>query len=135
MTRITLAIHFCALAVCVLALLSGCGRGAPPAVNEEHSHAPVKVVAPQILALAQRTELLGSTMPLPNQAARIATQVEGRVVSILDDGKSKPLVEGQWVNEGQIVAQLDDRIAKASLEKAQALADELDELKTQSDLA
>ncbi|MBI3407478.1 MAG: efflux RND transporter periplasmic adaptor subunit [Planctomycetes bacterium] len=126
--RIVFAVVLCTLSS------SGCGGSLPPAVTEEHQHAQVKVVAPQVLALEERTELVGGAVPLPNQAGRITSLVEGRIVSILEDGKGKRLHEGQWVDHGQVVVQLDDRIAKANVEKAQALAEELDELKTQTDL-
>jgi RND family efflux transporter MFP subunit len=117
------------------ALASGCARSAPVAVEEEHPTAPVVAVAPKILVLGERTRLIGTTIPLPNQAARVTATVEGRVVSVLGDGQGRPLAEGQRVEQGQVIAQLDDRVAQANLVKTEALLEEAAELTKQADLA
>src|SRR5262245_56856062 len=93
-----------AIFVCVLST-SGCGRNSPPRLAEDRQLAPVKIIAPVVIALEERTELVGSTVPLPKQVARITSQVEGRVISILEDAQGKHLVEGQWIDQGQVVVQ------------------------------
>src|SRR5207245_2694538 len=98
----------------------GCKR-APPPEEEKESPAPVKVVAAQRVSLGERTELLGATQPLPGHVARVAAAVEGRVQKVLGDDPARPLVEGQRVNQEQVVDQLDDRIARANRDKTQAL--------------
>ncbi len=124
------------LGSCLLSLCAGCNHGAAPApVEEEHPTAPVVAVAPQILAISERTRLIGTTIPLPQQAARVTALIEGRVVSVLGDGQGKPLAEGQRVEQGQVIAQLDDRVAQANLVKTEALLDEAAELTKQADLA
>ena len=66
--------------------LAGCGKASAPAAEEEHP-APVKAVAARTVAVGEWTEVLGTTQPLPDRIARITAAVEGRVVSVLGDGK------------------------------------------------
>jgi RND family efflux transporter MFP subunit len=78
------------------------------------------------------TEIIGTTQPLPDRSARVSAGVEGHVISVLGDGKGKAVVEGQLVKKGDVLVRLDDRIARAGLEKAQA---DQKELKQQVDQA
>jgi membrane fusion protein, multidrug efflux system len=119
----------------LLSFVIGCNRTPTPTVEEETPSAPVVAVAPQIVILGEKTELVGSTLPLPNQAARITALVEGRVLWVLGDGENPALVEGQRVPKGQVIVQLDDRAAQAKLQKLLAQRDEMDEQKKQAELA
>src|SRR5947208_2189400 len=84
----------------------GCGSTAPPA-EEKVPPAPVKWEAARQLFLEEWTELVGTTQPLPDHAARVTAPVEGRVVSVLDGAAGKPVVEGQPVKQGDVLVQLD----------------------------
>jgi HlyD family secretion protein len=112
----------------------GCARAPKPA-EEEAPPAPVKVAAAQTVPLGEWTELLGTTQPLPQHAARITAAVEGRVVSILGDGRGKAVAEGERVEAGQVIVQLDDRVARANRAKVDAGQKELDEQKKQAEYA
>jgi RND family efflux transporter MFP subunit len=112
---------------------AGCHRAAPPA--EEEGKAPVKVVLARRVSLGEHTELLGSTQPLPQHAARVTAPVEGHVLWALGDGSGPAVVEGQEVEKGRVIVQLDDRIIRANRAKIQALLDEQQELRRQADIA
>jgi len=103
------------LSIC---LAIGCAR-TPPAADEEAPPAPVKAVKAQELALAEWTEILGTTQPLPGRVARISAPVEGRVLSVLRDANDKPLAEGQTVKAGTVIAQLDPRIVNEQKKQAE----------------
>jgi RND family efflux transporter MFP subunit len=115
-----------------LALAAGC-RGATPPEEEHLPPAPVKAVSAREVKIGEWTELLGTTQPLPDRVARVSAAVEGHVVSVLGDGKGPPVVEGQQVKAGQVIVQLDDRVAQANKDKLSATLDELTELKRQAD--
>ena len=89
----------------------GCHKEAAPPAAEEAQPAPVHAVAGERVALAEWTELLGTTVPLPDRVARISAAVEGRVIGLLDDKKT-PVAEGRRVAAGQVLVRLDDRIAR-----------------------
>ncbi|HWG44195.1 MAG TPA: efflux RND transporter periplasmic adaptor subunit [Gemmataceae bacterium] len=113
--------------------LFGCHKAAPP--EEEEVKAPVKVVAAQKVSLGQYTELLGATQTLPQHAARVTAPVEGHVLWALSDGTGKAIVEGQHVEKGQVIVQLDDRIIRANRTKTQAMLEDLKAQKQQADIA
>src|SRR5207302_7564386 len=95
------------LAFLLLACLPlGCGRAAAPA-DEKVPPAPVKWEGVRQLFLEEWTELVGATQPLPDHAARVTAPVEGRLVQVLPRSASKPIVEGQPVKQGDVLAQLD----------------------------
>jgi RND family efflux transporter MFP subunit len=114
-------------------IIAGCARVAAP--EEEEHPAPVEAVAPRALALGGWTEILGTTQPVPLHAARITAAVEGRVQTLLQDAKGKPLAEGQAVQAGDVIVQLDATVARANRDKVEAGQRDLDEQKKQSDLA
>jgi RND family efflux transporter MFP subunit len=114
--------------------LAGCHRAVAPA-DENVPMAPVKAAAPEAVELAEWSDLIASTQPLPDQMARITSTVPGPVVRVLRDGKGKSLVEGQRVDKDQVIAQLDDRVARAQRDKTVAMIEELQEMKIQADLA
>src|SRR6185437_5091673 len=105
--RFTVSLIFLAGFLCI-----GCHKAAAP-VEEEHK-APVKAVAAEHLSLGEYTELLGATQTLPQHSARVTAPVEGHVLWALSDGTDKGVVEGQLVEKGQVIVQLDDRIIRAN---------------------
>src|SRR5215470_14709177 len=80
----------------------GCQSAAPP-TEEKVPPAPLKWEGLRQLVLEEWTELVGTTQPLPDHAARVTAPVEGRVVSVLPSGGSQPVVEGQAVREGDVL--------------------------------
>ncbi len=114
--------------VAVLLLLpSGCKKEEAPAEEEGEHAAPVKWETAEKADLEEWTELLGFTQPLPNHSAQISAAVGGYVLSVLPSDKGKPIVEGQRVEKGQILVQLDDRVLKANREKLLVSDPELQE--------
>ncbi|HQR09041.1 MAG TPA: efflux RND transporter periplasmic adaptor subunit [Gemmatales bacterium] len=116
------------------AFLCGCTRSAP-APEEEVRLAPVKVVNARLLSIGQKIELLGTTQPLPGLVARISAPFEGRLFSILKGTKGESLSEGQSVNSGDVIAQLDIRLIEASRDEARGLLQDLVEQKKQAEYA
>jgi len=117
----------------LVVFLLGCGRVPAPS-EEENPPAPVKVVAARMVELGEWTELLGTTQPVPGRAARVSTAVESRV-AVLGDGNGAGVAEGDRVRAGQVLARLDDRVARANRDKLAATLAELDEQKKQADYA
>src|SRR5262245_25742605 len=110
----------CAGLFLLLAGLSvGCHRGEKPP-EEKVPPAPVKWEGARQLFLEEWTDLVGTTQPLPEHAARVTAPVEGRIVSVLQGASGKPIVEGQPVQKGDVLVQLDDTIAGAHRDKAGA---------------
>jgi RND family efflux transporter MFP subunit len=122
MTRIA---SFQRAALCLSALLPltclslGCNRAPKPA-EEKFPPAPVKWEGPRQLFLEEWTELVGTTQPLPDHAARVTAPVEGRVLAVLPDSGGKPIVEGQAVRQGDVLVRLDDTVVVANRAKAEA---------------
>lgn len=127
-------VRFCLLGMAMLGLPAGCSRPTPPA-EEETSLAPVKWMEAREFFIEEWTELLGTTQALPDHAARITAPVEGRVVSVLRDAQGRPVVEGQPIQEGAVIIQLDDRIARANRDKAEAAQEEMKQQVQQADYA
>jgi multidrug efflux pump subunit AcrA (membrane-fusion protein) len=99
----------------VLAL--GCGGAEVP--PEEEFPGVVELSNIQGKRFGEWVTLAGSTQPLVHNAAQVTAAVEGRVHSILPaDGAGKALAEGQLVERGQVILELDDTLAKLNLEKA-----------------
>src|SRR5436190_7315050 len=115
----------------VTCTLPSCNRAAPPA-EEKLPPAPVKWEGIRQLFLEEWTELVGTTQPLPDHAARVTAPVEGRVVSVLQGGSNKPIVEGQPVEKGAVLAQLD---ATVIIHKREAKAEEARLLQHEKDMA
>ena len=82
--------------------------------------APVKWEGPRQLFLEEWTELVGTTQPLPDHAARVTAPVEGRVLAVLPASGGKPIVEGQEVSQGDVLVRLDDTVLIANRAKAEA---------------
>jgi RND family efflux transporter MFP subunit len=70
------------------------------------------------LIIGEWTELLGTTQPLPDRMAKIATPIEGRVLTVLRDAADKSLAEGQDVKAGTVIVQLDTRIVNEQKRQA-----------------
>jgi RND family efflux transporter MFP subunit len=107
------------LAAMAIILPVACNRSAAPA-EEKAPPATVKWEAPLQGALEEWIELVGTTSPLPDRIARVSASLEGRVASILGDSGGKPVIEGQRVEKGTVLVQLDTTIIQMNLEKAEA---------------
>jgi RND family efflux transporter MFP subunit len=68
--------------------------------------------------LEEWTELVGTTQPLPDHAARVTAPVEGWVLSVLQNAAGKPVAEGQPVQKGDVLVRLDATVLLASRDKA-----------------
>jgi RND family efflux transporter MFP subunit len=103
----------------LLGLSSGC-RQAPPPEVEKTPPATVKWEPALQARLEEWTELVGTTLPLPDHEAHVSAPVAGMVVSVLGAPGGKPVVEGQRVEKGTILVQLDPSILQANLAKSEA---------------
>jgi multidrug efflux system membrane fusion protein len=119
------------LALCAVL---GCGKAAAP-TEEKAPPATVKWEGPAQLVLEEWTELLGTTIPLPDRVARVTAPVEGRVQGIFSDAGGKPVTEGQKVDKGTVLVQLDPTIVQAALAKADAAQEVLKEEQRQAQFA
>src|SRR5207249_5433391 len=109
--------------------------GAPPPPEETPPPAPVKWEPARMMSVGEWTEVIGTTQPLPERAARITAPIEGRVISVLQDAGGKPVVEGQPVKKGDVIAQLDAALAKANREKIAAAQEEPKQQTKQAEFA
>jgi RND family efflux transporter MFP subunit len=116
-------------------LLAGRVGGGSSAPEEAPPNAPVKWMEARQFFIEEWTEMIGTTQPLPDRAARITTPVEGQVVSVLDGGKGKPLIEGQPVKKGAVIVQLNDSVARANRNKAAAAHEEVKQHTKQAEVA
>ncbi len=98
-------------------------------------NAPVKWMEARQFFPEEWTEVIGTTQPLPDRAARITAPVEGQVVSVLGGDKGKPLVEGQPVRKGAVIVQLNASVAKAHRDKAAAAHEEVKQRTKQAEVA
>jgi RND family efflux transporter MFP subunit len=123
-------------AICLIALFlaSGCGRSSAPE-PEKSPPATVKWEEPLKVALEEWTELVGTTTPSPDRVARVTAPVEGRVLSIFGESAKPPLVEGQRVEKGTPLVQLDSTLVEAALAKGEAALNVLREEEKQSQIA
>jgi RND family efflux transporter MFP subunit len=118
----------------ILLCAAGCARPAAPA-EEKAPPATVKWEGPVQGALEEWTELLGTTVPLPDRVARVSAPVEGRVQSVLSDANGKAVVEGQRVEAGTVLVQLDPTVVQAALAKSDAAQEVLKEEQRQAQYA
>jgi RND family efflux transporter MFP subunit len=109
-----------AAAVLLAGLLAGCRKSAPPPPEEKIPPAPVKWEGIRQLVLEEWTDLVGTTEPLPDHAARATAPVEGRVLAVLTGAAGKPIAEGQLIEAGTILVKLDDTVLRATRDKAVA---------------
>jgi multidrug efflux pump subunit AcrA (membrane-fusion protein) len=113
---------------------AGCGKPVAPA-EEKAPPATVKWEGPVQGALEEWTELLGTTVPVADRLARVTAPVEGRVQSVFSDAGSKPVAEGQRVEKGTVLVQLDPTVVQAALAKAEAAQEVLKEEQRQAQFA
>ena len=118
----------------MLSLCVGCQRSAPPP-PEKAPPATVKWEGPALNSLEEWTELVGTTVPVPDHLARVSAAVEGRVMSVFGDVGGKPIAEGQRVEKGTVLAQLDPGVTQANLAKAEAAREVLREEERQAQFA
>jgi RND family efflux transporter MFP subunit len=130
--RVQMALWVCSCQILCISL--GCGQTAPPA-EEKAPPATVKWEGPVQGALEEWTELIGTTTPVNDRVARVTAPVEGRVQSIFSDASSQPIVEGQRVEKGAVLVQLDPTVVQAGLAKAEAAQEVLKEERQQAVLA
>ena len=111
-----------------MAALVGC-RPAPDDSETEGSPskpAQVRVATATIATLRPSLDLVGTVTPIPERTAEVSTQIEGYVARVA-------VVEGQTVGSGDLLIQLDNRLAAARLASARAAeqraAAELNKLK------
>jgi RND family efflux transporter MFP subunit len=122
--------------VAVLASLPvGCSKGPAGGGEEKVPPATVKWQPASQNALEEWTELVGTTIPLPDRVARVSAPVEGQVLTVLTGTGGKPVIEGQRVNKGTVLLQLDDTIIKANLAKLEASHEVLQEEEKQANYA
>jgi RND family efflux transporter MFP subunit len=113
---------------------AGCAKVESPAGET----APVAMVhweEPKTGPLNQWVELLGTVQPLPEQAAQVSVPIGGQVVSILTKENGKRVAEGDEVKKNDVLLRLDDRVARANLEKLRAAEKELEESVKEAGLA
>jgi RND family efflux transporter MFP subunit len=103
----------------LLCLSLGCARPAPPG-EEKAPPATVKWAVASQNALEEWTELIGTTVPLPDREAHVSAPVGGQVVSVLGAAGGKPVAEGQRVEKDTVLVQLDTSVLQANLAKVQA---------------
>jgi RND family efflux transporter MFP subunit len=109
-----------AAVVLIAGMLVGCRKLAQPPADEKIPPAPVKWEGIQQHPLAEWTDLVGTTEPLPDHDARVTAPVDGRVLAVLSAAAGKPVAEGQLVEAGDILVKLDDTVLRATRDKAVA---------------
>jgi membrane fusion protein, multidrug efflux system len=122
------------LAYVLIVCAVGCGKPAAP-TEEKAPPATVKWEGPVRGALEEWTELFGTTVPVADRVARVTAPVEGRVQAVFSDSGSKPITEGQRVEKGTVLVQLDPTVVQASLAKAEAAQEVLKEEQQQAKYA
>ena len=118
----------------ILAAVVGCSGAAHPP-EETAPPAPVKWEPPISGALEEWTELIGTTVPVPDRIARVTAPVEGRVISVFGDAGSTPIAEGQRIEKGTPLVRLDPTVILASLAKTEAVQEVLKEEERQTNFA
>ena len=113
-------------------LLVGCAQPVKP---ETTPAAPVTWEPASSVVLEQWTELVGTTQPPPECIAHITAPIEGRVVSLLKNAVGEPIHEGDEVKDGDVIAQLDDRIARLNLSNAESAVKTAEQDKVQAQIA
>jgi RND family efflux transporter MFP subunit len=113
-------------------VVAGCSQQPPK--EEEKPVAPVHVAALKRAKLSERTELLGTTVPLPGRVAQVSAPVSGQVVEVLV-GPDKSVKEGATVKASDPIVRLDASIASANVKKAEAALADLEEQQKQAKFA
>jgi RND family efflux transporter MFP subunit len=118
-------------AALLLSLPLACSRGPE---EETPPPATVKWESAAENVLEEWTELIGTTVPLPDRVARISSPVEGRVVSV-GGSADMPVTEGHLVKKGTVLVQLDTTVIKANLARLEATQPVLQEDLKQAQIA
>lgn len=114
------------LFVVIAMLLAACSEP-PPAQRKGNGQHLVETVQVVLESVAIEQERTGTLRPV--QEVRIFNQEEGRITEL-------PYHEGDQVEQGEVLARLDDRLLRAQLARALALRDKAEkELKRISGLA
>ena len=93
-------------------LLTGCGGGEPD--EEAPVVRPVKMLKVSSQSTGKRLEYPGRVSPTVQ--SELSFEVPGRISSF-------PVREGQWMQEGELIARMDDRNYQAQLTSSQARLD------------
>ncbi|MBV8886373.1 MAG: efflux RND transporter periplasmic adaptor subunit [Chroococcidiopsidaceae cyanobacterium CP_BM_RX_35] len=98
-----------------LLLLAACQASSSTPANTGSSPAPVRlpIVSVQRQDLPVVVSLPGTVSALPSEAVKVSPVVPGRIIAI-------PVVPGQRVRRGQVIAQLDSQQLKEQLSQANA---------------
>ena len=102
----------------LLIIFLGCNNQAPKP-PEKAPAAPVTAEKAEEESLTQSTELFGTIQPVVTNVAKITANVSAPVVSILKDAHGRTLVEGQRVQEGDVVVQLYDGFVQEQRKQAE----------------
>jgi multidrug efflux pump subunit AcrA (membrane-fusion protein) len=107
---------FSIIAVSVAVTAPGCHRAPAEAESESAPATPVqvRVATASIRTLRPSIGVIGTVIPIPERTAEVSTQSEGNV-------KRVAVVEGQAVKAGDLLIQLDDRLATAKLASVRAI--------------
>ena len=118
----------------VVVLPLGCSKAAPP---DNPPPAVVKWQGASENALEEWTELVGTTVPLPNHGYyRVSARVEGTVKTVFPASFWVwPAAEGEKVGAGTVFVQLDTTTIKHSLAEAEATQQSLMADKNQAQFA
>jgi len=109
-----------------LLIISGCGGGDPQQVAAQASEA-VKLKFVDVVSIQKQKEpLLISTMGIvePNQTASLAFNSTGKIVSL-------PVKKGTYVEEGQVLGELDTNLSVTEALTAQRMAEQAKASKNQ----
>jgi len=109
------------LAAMVVLAVSGCRKAASESKEEEDTlpkePVPVRAVKAERISLKPSIDLVGSLIAIPERSTAVSPQVAGWIKKIM-------VVEGDRVQAGDEVVQLDARMSEADLAKATASVDE-----------
>jgi HlyD family secretion protein len=95
--------------------LIGCRQASDDSESDAVPPGPaqVRVATASKMTLRPSIDLIGTAVPVPERTAEVSTQIEGTVARVV-------VVEGQAVRAGELLVQLDDRLAAARLASARA---------------
>ena len=113
-------------------VLAGCGQ-IPKA--ETTPAAPVVWAPAHKVVLEQWTEVVGTTQPLPECVAHVTAPIDGRIDSLLEPAPGQFIHEGDEVKAGEVIAHLDDHIARFNLGKAKSAVEAAKQDKAQAQTA
>src|SRR6478609_5619646 len=103
------------LLILAVLMTPACNRRKPSEGSPPPAAVKWKKIADTVVE--EGTELVGTTVPLPDHFARVTAPIEGRVVAILTEANGSPVIEGQRVDKGAVLVKLDDTVVRANLAK------------------